>query len=266
MQAGSVSGDARPPHAVATLSAAADRMQMLDAGLRPDDGVRYFNGLYREVTHEVVRRLEAGEFEDRRFLEHLAVLFSNAYFAAFDEFGRGGQGSPAWAPLFAARLHRRVAPIQFALAGMNAHINYDLPLGVRDTCRALDIAPRDRSAQHRDYLRLNALLGELQERVKPALTAGLLGAVDRAFGRLDDVVASFSVARARDAAWVHAQTLHSLDDDDLSASYLGALERMVGLAGHGLVQPTLLGLGRWSSAQQWLPRVARRVLGAPRAR
>ena len=252
---------------VATLEQAVALMVRLDAEFRPGDGVRYFNALYLEVTREVVRRVSAGELEDPRFLEHLAVLFSNAYFRAVDDFAQGpaSGGSRAWAPLFAARFDKRVAPIQFALAGMNAHINYDLPIGVRDTCLALGIALEDGTPQHRDYVRLNAILEDVQARVKPALTPGLLGVLDRAFGRLDDVVAGFSVARARDAAWIHAKALWLMREDrELSSSYLIALDRMVGFAGRGLVAPTLLGLARWSSAQEWLPGPARRLLGAPR--
>lgn len=262
--------EAPPEGPVATLEEAVDRMVVIDAELAPGDGVRYFNNLYLEVTREVVARLSGDELADPRFLSRLAVFFSNAYFRALDDLDRGmttGEGvSHAWRPLFAARLNRRVAPIQFALAGMNAHINYDLPIGVRDTCREFDIAPVDGSPQHRDYVHLNEILGDVQERVKPWLAGGLLGVIDRAFGRLDDVVASFSVARARDAAWIHAKALWSMRDDrDLSVAYLRTLDRMVGFAGHGLVVPTLLGLGRWAEAQQWLAPPARQLLGSPRA-
>jgi len=267
MQAGSAPDDVSPARAIATLEQVVARMGTLEAELRLGDGVRYFNALYLEVTREVVRAMSAGEFEDPRFLERLAVSFSNAYFRAVDDSVRvPATGiSRAWAPLFASRYDRRVAPIQFALAGMNAHINYDLPIGVRDTCLALDVTPQDGTPQHRDFVRLNNTLQAVQERVKPWLTPGLLGVIDRAFGRLDDVVAGFSVARARDAAWIHAQTLWSVrEDQSLVSSYLLTLDRTVGFAGRGLLAPTLLGLARWASAQRWLPGAARRLLGAPR--
>lgn len=241
-------------------------MVRLDAQFARDDGVRYFNALYLEVTREVVRRLERGELEDPAFLEVLAVLFSNAYFRAVVDFAGGASagGSRAWAPLFAVRFDRRVAPIQFALAGMNAHINYDLPIGVRDTCHARSVTPREGTPQHRDYVHLNAILADVQERVKPWLIPGALGLVDRVFGRLDDIVAAFSVARGRDAAWVHAKTLWSLRGEaQLSSSYLITLDHSVGLAGRGLLTPTLLGLSRWSAAQGWLPPPARMLLGGP---
>lgn len=249
--------------AVVSLDEAVVRMEAIDASLAPGDGVRHFNTLYLEVTREVIRQIAAGTFEDPRFLELLAVTFSNAYFAAIDEAEAPAGGSRAWAPLFAARTDRRVAPIQFALAGMNAHINFDLPIGVRETCLALELAPVDGTPQQRDYDRLNGLLGTLQERVKGPLTPGALGVIDRALGRLDDVVASFKVARARDAAWVHAKTLWSIRDRvELTRSYEETLERMVGLAGKGLLVPSLLGFSRWAEARPGLPGVLRRLLGA----
>lgn len=241
-------------------------MVSLDAQLAPSDGVRYFNALYLEVTREVVRRLRRQELEDPGYLEALAVLFSNAYLRAVVDFADGAStgGSRAWAPLFAARFDRRVAPIQFALAGMNAHINYDLPIGVRDTCQARELTPRDGTPQHRDYVRLNAILADVQERVKPWLIPGALGLLDRVFGRLDDIVGAFSVARARDAAWVHAKALWSMrSDGQLSNSYPATLDHTVGFAGRGLLSPILLGLSRWSSTQAWLPSTARTLLGAP---
>ena len=250
----------------ATLDEVVDRMVALEATLPEGDGVGYFNRLYLEVTRAVVERLRRGEFEQPRFLEHLAVLFSNAYFRALEDFERDPVAvSRAWFPLVEARARKRVAPIQFVLAGMNAHINYDLPIGVVETCESFGVSPRDGSAEQRDYLYLNAILGEIQEEAKKWLATGLLGVIDRALGRLDDVVASFSVVRAREAAWVHAKTLWQLRDQrEVMAAYLETLDHTVGFAGRGLVRPTLLGIGGWTSRREWLPARARQLLGAPK--
>lgn len=252
--------------AAATLDEVVGRMVALEAALPVGDGVGYFNRLYLTVTRAVVERLRRGEFEQPRFLEDLAVLFSNAYFRALDDFERDPAAvSRAWAPLVEARGRQRVAPIQFVLAGMNAHINYDLAIGVVQTCESFGVSPRDGSAEHRDYLHLNAILGETQEEIKKWLVTGLLGALDRALGRLDDLVASFSVVRAREAAWIHAKTLwHVRDQRELTEGYLDALEHTVGFAGRGLLRPTLLGLGGWVSRRPELPVQVKRVLGAPK--
>ena len=241
-------------------------MVALEATLPAGDGVGYFNRLYLGVTRAVVERLRRGEFEHPRFLEHLAVLLSNAYFRALEDFERDPPAaSRAWAPLVEARDRKRVAPIQFVLAGMNAHVNYDVPIGLVETCESFGVSPRDGSAEQRDYLHLNAILGEMQDEVKKWLATGLLGVIDRALGRLDDVVASFSVVRAREAAWVHAKTLWQLRDQrEVTEAYLETLSHTVGFAGRGLLTPTLLGIGGWASRRQWLPLEVKGALGAPK--
>ena len=69
----------------------------------------------------------------------------------------------AWAPLFEARAKPRIAPIQFALAGMNAHINHDLCLALVATCKELGLGLDLGSPQHRDYLKVNAILERVED-------------------------------------------------------------------------------------------------------
>ena len=240
-------------------------MAALDAELPAGDGLRYFNALYLAATTEVIEALRADRLEDPAFLEHLAVLLSEAYFRAADRRNDSAAGgSHAWAALIEARHDRRVAPIQFALAGLGAHVGYDVPLGIVDACGALGLVPRDGSPQHRDYLRLNAILDDVLARVKGWLFPSLLGCLDRSLGRLDDVVASFSVERARDGAWAQGKGLWRLrEDPEVMEGYVAALDRTVGLACRGLVIPTLLGVSGWAAAQTWLPAAAKPLFGAP---
>jgi hypothetical protein len=66
--------------------------------------------------------------------------------------------------------------------------------------------------------------------------------------RLDDVVAMWDVARARDAAWANGQALWALRGArPVADAYLDALDRMVGLTARGLLVP----------AETWLQRLAR---------
>ena len=260
--------DRKEQSAVSTLEGAVERMVALEVALPVGDGVGYFNKLYLAVSRAVTIRLVRGEFEHPEFLELLAVRLSNDYFSAVDGSGKSpGVGSPAWAPLLQARGRTRVAPIQFVLAGMNAHINYDVPCGVVETCESLGISPQGGSAEHRDYLQLNAIVREQHEEVKRWLATGLLGVLDRALGRLDDVIASFSVVRAREASWAHSKILWQLrTEEDLRGPYLDALGHTVGFAGRGLLVPTLLGIGGWTSTRRWLPTQVKGLLGARDAR
>ena len=226
-----------PPETIADVIA---RMEAIGSAVAPEDGVARFNDLYLAVTTEIAEEAGAGDFEDPEFLARLDVAFAALFFDAV-EAGERGAGVPrAWAPLFEARRRRKVAPIQFALAGMNAHVNHDLCLALVATCEQLGHGLDLGTPQHRDYLRVNATLERVEDEVKERLATGLVAVADEALGRVDDVVAMWSVARARDAAWTHAQTLSTLKAVPVVADrFLLALGRMVGLAGRGLLIPTL---------------------------
>jgi hypothetical protein len=214
------------------------RMEAIARGLPEADGVARFNALYLAVTREVAAQASAGRFEDPDALALLDVVFADLYFAAFDASTRGEKVARAWRPLFEARGKRRVAPLQFAFAGMNAHINHDLVLAIVETCRRREIEIKRGSAFHRDYLAVNRLLELVEDRVKRDFLTGELRVADEALGRLDDVIAMWSVARARDAAWNGAETLSHLPEF-AREPYLDTLAGTVGLAGRGLLVPVL---------------------------
>jgi hypothetical protein len=228
------------------------RLEAVEASAPSNDGVVCFARLYREVTEGVNAELSQRSFADARFLERLDVHFADLFFAALDSYGREpARTPPAWVPLFAQRSRRGIAPLQFALAGMNAHINRDLPVALVATCRELGLDLRDASPEHGDFERVDALLAQVERRVKSSYLTGWLAWVDRLVHRLrriDDVLAMWDVDRARDAAWTNGQALWALDGEPpLAGDYLLALDRMVGLASRGLLSPAdswLLKLGR----------------------
>ena len=227
---------AKRPAGVAGVIA---RMRGIVRALPPEDGVRAFTTLYLAVTEGVREHLAGDGFEDDEFVEALDVAFANLFFDALRTLVVGGGSVPrAWAPLFGARSDVRIAPLQFALAGMNAHINRDLPVALVETWAARGLEPRARSAQRRDYRRVNAVLAATGRRVKARLLVGPARHVDVALGELDDVAAMWKVERAREAAWVNGETLWTLRGAPrLGRDFLRTLDRMVGFAGRGLLRP-----------------------------
>jgi len=108
------------------------------------------------------------------------------------------------------------------------------------TWRALKLEPDRDGPQYADFTAVNALLAEVEEQVKASYLTGLAGLADEALGRLDDIVAMWKVARAREAAWTNAEVLWALRDAPaVSDHFLLTLDRMVGLAGRGLLQRVL---------------------------
>jgi Family of unknown function (DUF5995) len=218
------------------------RLRTIEASGPASDGVVCFARLYREVTVGVGEELAQKGVADARFLEALDVQFADLFFSALDSYAdQPTRTPPAWVPLFAQRSRRGIAPLQFALAGMNAHINRDLPVALTATCRQLGLDLRDESPEHADFERVDALLAEVERRVKSSYLTGWLAWVDRLVHRvrrIDDVVAMWDVGRARDAAWTNAQALWALGGEPpLASDYLLALDRMVGLASRGLLIP-----------------------------
>lgn len=215
-------------------------MTAIDQALAPSDGISCFNKLYLGVTQNVLAAAEATTFTDPAFLAALDVEFANLYFSALRRFDAGGDDTPrAWAPLFDARSARTVAPLQFALAGMNAHINRDLPLALVTTFAARGLAPSGGCPQHQDYERVNALLAATEREVKDRYLDDLTRKLDVAFCGVDDVVAMWSVARARDAAWTNGGVMwHLRGVGPLEQDYLATLDRTVGFASRGLLVAT----------------------------
>jgi len=228
------------------------RMEAIASPLPRGDGVACFMRLYLAVTQGVEAHLGGATFEDPRFLTRLDITFACLFFDAVDAYARAPETTPrAWLPLFQARSQRGIAPLQFALAGMNAHINRDLPVALVSTCRELGTGLEEASPQHHDFETVNTLLASTEAQVKRQYVTGWLRRLDRLVhrvDRIDDVIAMWDVGRARDAAWTNGEALWAIRDDAaLSQAYVDTLDRTVGFAGRGLLVPAdtwLLRLGR----------------------
>ncbi len=215
------------------------RMQEIEATLPVTDGVACFNRLYLAVTANVVAAEQSGVFASAAFLSALDVAFGNLYFDALSKLEAGAEPPRAWAPLFGARARSDIAPLQFALAGMNAHINRDLPVGLVQTFAGLGATMVRPSAQSADYDKVNDVLATTETTVAQTFFTPLMESLHRHFDGVDDIVANWSVREARAAAWTNGEILWRLrGDTTLSDSFVDALDGTVGFAGRGLLIPT----------------------------
>lgn len=187
---------------VSTIEDVIAVMQQIDAALADTDGVKWFNLLYLRVTEAVGAATAGHAWEDPAWLSRLDVVFAQKYFAAV----RDPVSAPrSWQVLFEARSDPRIMRVQFALCGMNAHINHDLQFAVVQTCSEMGIAPGSNSPQHDDYEFVNNILEAVEPGVKQFLATGIIGQIDEDLGRLDDILAIWGIRRARDTAWGYAQ-------------------------------------------------------------
>jgi hypothetical protein len=198
------------------------------------DGVACFNGMYLQVTEAV--RDELDSFESREFVERLDVLFAEFYFQAFDAAAAGEWVSKAWAPLFTRKDAPGVIALQFAVAGMNAHINNDLAHALVLTWRELDFEPGRDTPESRDYQKVNGILERVEAELKGPLSDDLIRDVDTALGTADDFLALWSIRKAREEAWRRARIMRALPDSELDSLFDG----FVGFAGNLLLHRSVV--------------------------
>ncbi|MFJ9950285.1 DUF5995 family protein [Kitasatospora sp. NPDC091207] len=215
------------------------RMRAIEARLDPADGVACFNRMYLRVVELTGRQLAAGSFQDRAFTEGLEVFLAHQYVDAVDAADGGRPVNEAWQPLFEARGDRAVRPIQFAFAGMSAHLSHDLPLALVATCIERRTTP-DTPPVHADHLRAAELLEQAEAEARASFGAELTAPDARAAESLRHLVGSFSVARALDAAWATTQTLwHERNLRPFHDATLAAVTGGAVLAARLLVTPVL---------------------------
>ena len=213
-------------------------MREIDAALPADDGVAVFNRMYLTVTESIAAIL-AKPSGDAAFLNptvmaDLDVTFANLWLAAY-EAGAAGQTVPTeWRPLFDLRDQGRL-PVQYALAGMNTHIEHDLPVAVIATCTTHNLAPGD---LHHDYEAVNAVLAQVEAPIRRSFLDGLERDVDNQVGPVVHLISTWDIDQARNIAWVTAETLWELRRVEfLRDRFLGGLADTVGMTTRALLSP-----------------------------
>lgn len=218
---------------VPTVDQIVARMTALLPGFPPGDGVAVFHRMYLTVTELVRDRLPGSYFTDPAAIATLDALFAGRYLAALDADAAGQRPSACWRPLFELRHHPGIHPLQFALAGMNAHIEHDLPLAVLDTARLLG---RDPESFEDDYHRINDLLAQVEAQVREEL----LPEPDplQVAEPLLHVLGVWSIDRAREAAWATVLALRGLCEiPPAYAALAAALDGSVGMVSRALLTP-----------------------------
>ncbi len=234
--------------ASASPQTVADVVQILEsiqAICADGDGLKWFNGLYLEVTQAVQARCQSAEtgaegFANPAWIAALDVRFASFYINAVKSSLSGAATPGCWQAMFAVRNVPTIARIQFALAGMNAHINHDLPQAVLAICQATSDPPQHGTAQYNDYTAINTTLDSLMIATKQTLHVGLLGDALPPVGRLEDTLAGWNISVAREAAWNNAELLWHLDGvPAVAATFLDTLDGLTTVAGKALLVPVL---------------------------
>ena len=201
-----------PDTPVVSIAEAIARMEAIGASLPAADGFACFNRMYLDVMRQIDSRLSQGFFADPAFMTQLDVEFANLYFAAADIAADPAAVPVAWRPLAERRAAPGIEPVQFALAGMNAHINHDLPLALASTCAALATAP-DADPHRADYQKVDQLLDAAEQSIRQSFESAPELAVDRHLSAVADLVGNWTINSARDLAWNNCLLLWAVRED-----------------------------------------------------
>jgi hypothetical protein len=217
----------------------ASRLRALEAELDARDGLVWFNRWYAALTAALIEASRRHRFAELAFVERLECHAADRYFAALRaHLTDPGSGPSAWEPLLQARNLPGLLPVQHAIAGINAHVNHDLPVALVSTFAELDEAPVRESPAHGDYSRVSSILDRVLCDAAAWLSAGVSDELVSDESQLETVLSIWSSKRACEAAWATAEVRWALRVSPLiSHHHLEALDRMVGLTGRSLLCP-----------------------------
>ena len=220
-----------------TIAEVLTTMDAIDNLLLNNDGLKWFNLLYKIVTVGIVNNPPPQGWNDPDWISRLDVIFARLYFDAILSSLQNSSSTPrAWQALFEARFNTGIDRVQFALCGMNAHINHDLPLAIVQLSTEFQLAPDDESPQHADFESVNNILDIVEPEAMQILAIGIVGQVAQHLGRLDDVLAMWKVRKARETSWTNAEILWQIRGVQLLRNkFLRTLDRLTGFAGRGLL-------------------------------
>jgi hypothetical protein len=218
--------------APATIDEVLAVMQQIESVLADTDGLKWFNRLYLTVTQQV--DLHAG-WQDTTWLLALDVIFAGMYLSAVKGYLDGDASTPSsWRALMDARRTPGIDRIQFAVAGMNAHINRDLALALLATDAQQNVTPAIGSPQHVDYEAVNGLLSAVMPKELTMLATDTLGVLAEDTGKVGRLLAFWDLCRARDLAWDFADHLRVLQGLSRAAA-LDVQDQMTGVIGRAIL-------------------------------
>lgn len=176
------------------------------------DPMRFFLATYLRTTYAVRDDVLTGGFADTDWVERWDVEFADLYLQALEEWTARGTTSAPWTVAFTVGAGAHVPPLRHVLLGMNAHINYDLPLSLLAVITDDEFDdPALVASRRSDHRRIDDILAsrvaaedrELQRVEQP----GDRTALDRALTPFNRLGTKRFLAESRAKTWRNAMLL-----------------------------------------------------------
>lgn len=182
-------------------------IQQADTWEKSADRRSIFLRCYSMMSTNMVAAIRAGEFEDCEWVATLINHFASYYFKALTSYERNPAESPAaWRQAHQAAQHQKLHVLQYLLLGVNAHINYDLPLALYD-CLSQEwsnLNETQRQSRQKDHETVNVIISKTTDEVQDTVIepmAPLMAVVDQAMGRVDEWILSQMISSWRHEVW-----------------------------------------------------------------
>ena len=196
----------------ATIDEVIQRLDMIiDSSRNENSRIGYFAALYRKVTVRIREGIAAEEFEDGKRMERLDVIFANRYLEGLEQYQNDISPTKSWLISFQSSKNWNLLILQHLLMGINAHINLDLGIA------AVQTNPGESLQElKKDFMAINKILSDLLSVVQDKIDALSPGfnLIDKIGGRTDEAIVNFSIEKAREEAWIFANDLATLSQEE----------------------------------------------------
>jgi len=168
---------------------------------------------YQMMTSNMLRAIEAGEFNDPEWVYSLLHHFAGYYFNALQAYESDSPDTPAiWRQAFEATRQHDTRILQNLLLGMNAHINYDLVFTLVDMLEPewAQLTSDERQGRYDDHCHVNTVIRRTIDAVQDTIIEPddpWMDLADRLMGGVDEWIVARMITQWRDEVWQEAQCL-----------------------------------------------------------
>ncbi|MFO7824811.1 MAG: DUF5995 family protein [Cyclobacterium sp.] len=166
-----------------------------------------FLGCYSMMSHNMYTALTKEQFLNADWVGRLLLRFSEYYFEALAHYEENPKVSPAvWRQVHDASLNPEINVTQHLLLGVNAHINYDLPLALYDCLVESwnQLSEPDKHSLRTDHELVNEIIADTIDAVQDSIinpSSWSMAAIDVLMGRLDEWLLSKLISSWRNEVW-----------------------------------------------------------------
>lgn len=175
-----------------------------------------FLSCYSMMSQSMLEAINKEQFIHGTWVSQLLLRFSQYYFDALEHYDQNPEASPmVWRQVHDASRNPKINVTQNLLLGVNAHINYDLPLALYD-CLVdtwTQLPENHKETLKRDHELVNEIIASTIDSVQDSIinpSSWSMAALDVIMCRADEWLLSKLISSWRNDVWqVNLQLLSS---------------------------------------------------------